>query len=254
MIGHRLTSQQSPRWLIDHGRSDEGLRTLAKLHAHGNVNDPWVVAEFAQIKEQIEFEHEHEAKSYIELFTNRASFRRVLLTSAIQASIQMTGVSAIQYYSVQIYAQAGIDGDSALKYQAINSIIAIIGQFLCILWIDKWGRRWVLIGGNLLNMLCFLIACIMLAVYPVGGKNSTSATSWGFIIVTWVYNFSFSAACGPLSWIIPAEVFDTRTRSKGVSIATMVSFAFNTMIGQVTPVSSFCFLLSTRYDYHFLPL
>ena len=52
--------------------------------------------------------------------------------------------------------------------------------------------------------------------------------------MTWLYNFSFSATCGPLSWIIPAEIFDTRTRSKGVSIATMTSFAFNTLIGQTT--------------------
>ena len=51
---------------------------------------------------------------------------------------------------------------------------------------------------------------------------------------TWLYNFSFSATCGPLSWIIPAEIFDARTRSKGVSIATMTSFAFNTLIGQIT--------------------
>ena len=34
-----------------------------------------------------------------------------------------------------------------------------------------------------------------------------------------------------------AEIFDTRTRSKGVSIACMVSFAFNTMIGQTTSVA-----------------
>lgn len=54
---------------------------------------------------------------------------------------------------------------------------------------------------------------------------------------TWCYNFSFSATCGPLSWIIPAEIFDTRTRAKGVSLATMTSFAFNTMIGQVTPIA-----------------
>jgi hypothetical protein len=37
--------------------------------------------------------------------------------------------------------------------------------------------------------------------------------------------------------IIPAEIFDTHTRSKGVSIATMTSFAFNTMIGLVTNVA-----------------
>lgn len=37
--------------------------------------------------------------------------------------------------------------------------------------------------------------------------------------------------------IVPAEIFDTRTRSKGVSIGCMVSYAFNTMIGQVTPIA-----------------
>jgi hypothetical protein len=41
--------------------------------------------------------------------------------------------------------------------------------------------------------------------------------------MTWLYNSSFSATCGLLLWIIPAEISDTRTRAKGVSIATMTS-------------------------------
>lgn len=96
---------ESPRWLMDHGRSEDGLQTLARLHAHGDVNDPWVRAEYDQIQEAITFEHEHEAKSYVELFTSRSSFRRLFLCCALQASVQMTGVSAIQYYSVTIYGK-----------------------------------------------------------------------------------------------------------------------------------------------------
>jgi MFS family permease len=96
---------ESPRWLIDHGRSDEGLRTLAKLHAHGDIDNAWVRAEYEQIQEAITYEHEHEAKSYSELFQSRSSFRRLFLCCALQASIQMTGVSAIQYYSVTIYGK-----------------------------------------------------------------------------------------------------------------------------------------------------
>lgn len=170
----------------------------------------------------------------------------------------MTGVSAIQYYSPTIFAQIGIPGTDTLKYQGISSIIALIAQALCILFIDYTGRRWALIGGNLGNCVTFIIATILLAKYPPGASNNTAA-SWGFIVVTWAYNFSFSATCGPLSCeyrrvvdlsetgtglltnftigIVPAEIFDMRTRSKGVSIATMVSFAFNTMIGQVTPIA-----------------
>ncbi|KAF2424416.1 general substrate transporter [Tothia fuscella] len=228
-----LLFPESPRWLIDHGRPEDGLQTLANLHANGNKNDPWVLAEYAQIREALSFEHEHEAKSYKELFTNKSSFRRLFIAVALQASVQMTGVSAIQYYSVTIFEKIGISGSNALKYQAYNSIIALFGQFLCMLFIDRVGRRWPLILGNLGNMITFIIATILLAKFPPGANNNSQA-AWGFIAMTWLYNFSFSATCGPLSWIIPAEIFDTRTRAKGVSIATMVSFAFNTMIGQTT--------------------
>jgi hypothetical protein len=99
------------------------------------------------------------------LFTNRSSFRRLFIACALQASIQMTGVSAIQYYSVKIYGQIGISGSDALKYQAINNIIALVGEACCVLFVDKLGRRRPLIGGNLFNMVCFLVACILIGVF-----------------------------------------------------------------------------------------
>lgn len=149
----------------------------------------------------------------------------------------MTGVSVIQYYSVTIFKQIGISGNDTLKYQAISSIIALLAQFSCMMLIDKVGRRWSLIWGNLANCVCFIIASALLARFPPGTTHNAGA-SWAFIVVgCWLYNFTFSSTCGPLSWIIPAEIFDTRTRSKGVSIGCMVSFAFNTMVGQTTPVA-----------------
>lgn len=74
----------------------------------------------------------------------------------------MTGVSAVQYYSVDIFAQIGISADNALKYQAINSILALIAQAACMLTIDKFGRRPVLLSGNLVNSLLFVIITILL--------------------------------------------------------------------------------------------
>ncbi|KAK7182400.1 hypothetical protein DPSP01_002308 [Paraphaeosphaeria sporulosa] len=231
-----LLFPESPRWLIDQGKTEEGLRTLAKLHSHGNIDDAWVRAEFDQIQETITYEHEHEASSIGELFTDRSSFRRLFLACAIQASVQMTGVSAIQYYSPAIYKLMGIATNDTLKYQAISSILALIAQATCILFIDRFGRRWPLICGNLFNMVTFIIATVLLAKFPPGANDNKSA-AWAFIVITWLYNVSFSATNGPLSWIIPAEIFDTKTRAYGVMIATMTSFAFNTMIGQITPIA-----------------
>jgi MFS family permease len=101
-----LLFPESPRWLIQHGKPEEGLKNLAKLHAYGNENDPWVRAEYEQIQESIAYDQEHEAKSYKELFTSMPAFRRLLLCVALQASIQMTGVSAIQYYSTIIFVSS----------------------------------------------------------------------------------------------------------------------------------------------------
>jgi hypothetical protein len=224
---------ESPRWLLDKDRADEALQTLANLHANGNVDDAWVRAEFSQIQDEVAFENQHAAKTYSELFVNKSSFRRLLIAVAIQAAIQMTGVSAIQYYSVKIFEQIGIDATKTLQYQIYNSIIALFAQFCCMMLIDHLGRRWPLILGHLGNMVTFIIATALLANFPPESNKNPHA-AWGFIAMTWLFNFSFSATCGPLSWIIPAEIFDTRTRAKGVSIATMTSFAFNTFIGQTT--------------------
>lgn len=80
---------ESPRWLIDHDRHEQGLQTLAKLHANGDINNAYVQAEFEVIKAQINEEHQFAAKSYKELFANRANTRRIILACACQASTQM---------------------------------------------------------------------------------------------------------------------------------------------------------------------
>lgn len=156
LAGLILLFPESPRWLIDHGRLDEGLHTLARLHSGGDINDPWVQTEFDQIQTSIANEHEAEAKSYTELFTDPSCFRRLFLACSIQAAAQMTGVSAIQYFSTTIFKQIGIATNDTLKYQGISSILAIIAQFCCLLFIDKTGRRWPQIIGNLVNCVFFV--------------------------------------------------------------------------------------------------
>ncbi|RVD88243.1 uncharacterized protein DFL_002435 [Arthrobotrys flagrans] len=226
---------ESPRWLIDKGRTEKGLAVLAQLHANGDQTDAFVRAEFEAIQMSITVEHDNEAKKWSQLITNKLNFKRLFIAVSVQGSIQMTGVSFIQYYAPSIFKEIGISTSTTLLLQAINSIIALIAQFCCIMFIDRFGRRWVLILGNLVNMVAWIIVTALVAEY--GGRTDATGAHWAFIIMTWLYQFSFSFACGPLSWIIPAEIFNTATRSKGVAIATMTSFATNTLIGQVSPIA-----------------
>lgn len=211
------------------------MRTLAKLHAHGDIHDPYVLAEYNLIMTQISQEHSQKKIGYLDLFRGWPNLRRTILVMAVQASCQMTGVSAIQYFSPQIFAQIGISTGMALLFQAVNAIIAFLGTTVCILTIDKIGRRPLEIHGCLFLCVTFIINAAIIKVFPTDSSNT--GAHWAFVVLTWLFNFAFFWTSGPLSWAIPAELFGTGMRLKGVSWGAMTSFAFNTMIGQVTPIA-----------------
>ncbi|THW18794.1 general substrate transporter [Aureobasidium pullulans] len=229
-----LLFPESPRWLMDHHQHDKALHTLAKLHAAGDVTDTWVVAEYEQIKAAIQDEEENGASSLAELFKDKACFRRLVLVAALQAGCQMTGVSAIQYFAPDIYKQVGVDTSQALLYQGISYIWGIAGQISTVLFIDRIGRRWPLILGNLACASSFIVTAAVIARFPHVGPSTQHSLLWLFLVFGWIFQFAFSMTCGSLTWVIPSEIFDTKTRAYGVSIGCLVSFAFNTMIGQIT--------------------
>jgi MFS family permease len=96
LAGFIFVLPESPRWLCDHDRYEEGLATLARLHAHGDENDDYVQEEFLLIKAQIAEEHARKKVTYLDLFRTKANCRRTALTMFIQIACQMTGVSAVQ--------------------------------------------------------------------------------------------------------------------------------------------------------------
>ncbi|TKA81505.1 hypothetical protein B0A49_00557 [Cryomyces minteri] len=226
---------ESPRWLCDHDQPEQGLKNLAQLHSHGDVNDAYVVAEFNLIQAQIQAEHLQKSKTYLNLFKGWPELRRTIIVMMIQASCQMTGVSAIQYFSPQIFAQIGIPTGTTLLIQACNAIVAFLGTMGTILVIDSIGRRPLEIWGSIAMSITFIINAALITSFPASSSNN--GAHWAFIVMTLVFNGVFFLTSGPLSWAIPAELFGTALRIKGVSWGAMTSFAFNTMIGQVTPIA-----------------
>ena len=122
-----------------------------------------------------------------------------------------------------------------MLFQAVNAIIAFAGTSVCILTIDSVGRRPLEIYGCLFLCVTFVINAAIIKVFPTSSSNT--GAHWAFVVLTWLFNFVFFITSGPLSWAIPAELFGTAMRLKGVSWGAMTSFAFNTMIGQVTPIA-----------------
>lgn len=175
-----LVSHERRADLSFSGRDEEAKQTLAKLHNNGTVND-YVQFEYDDILTSIRQEHSA-ANPIKELFTKRSYFRPLLLGIILQFSVQMTGVSALQYYSSDIFKAAGFTSERALYFQAYNSIIALAAEVACIFTIDRVGRRWPLICANVFSGITFAIEFALIVVYPASSTNNHAHLA--FIMMT----------------------------------------------------------------------
>lgn len=141
----------------------------------------------------------------------------------------MLGVSAIQYFAPVIFAQLGISTGLSLLFNAVNAICAFFGVVTTIATVDHVGRRPLEIYGCAFLSITFIINAAIIKVFPA--SSPSTGAHWAFIVLTWLFNYVFNMTSGPLSWSVPAEMFGTAMRLKGVSLGAMTSFAFNTMIG-----------------------
>lgn len=176
---------ESPRWLVDHDQHEKALENLARLHAHGDKTDSYVVAEYKMIQDQVQEEHIQKRNAYKQLFTSTPNMRRVIIVTMIQAGCQMTGVSAIQYFSPQIFEQIGISTGRTLLFTAVNGIIGLAGTSLEMCLIDRIGRRPLEIWGSVVMSITFIVGAVLIAKYPASVANT--GAHWGFIITTWVW-------------------------------------------------------------------
>ncbi len=165
---------ESPRWLMSKGREEEALRSLAQLHARGDTSDVFVRAELAEIKTQLAIE-KGTASGWSEIFNSSQNIRKVAIGVILQFSVQITGVSAVQYYAPTIFGAFGYSDSKVFLIQSINSTLALVGEAACVLFIDKLGRRWPLITCNAIAGACFAVATALQARYPAGSPTSPRA-------------------------------------------------------------------------------
>lgn len=58
---------ESPRWLAQRDEHEKALQVLARLHADGNEDDPFIKSELAEIESKIQWEKQNPPPSYIQM-------------------------------------------------------------------------------------------------------------------------------------------------------------------------------------------
>jgi hypothetical protein len=85
---------ESPRWLAKKDRWEDAVGVLALVHAHGDVNSPFVAKEMAEIREVVEFERANSDVTYFELFKPKM-INRTHIGVFTQIWSQLTGMNVM---------------------------------------------------------------------------------------------------------------------------------------------------------------
>ncbi|KAL1918063.1 uncharacterized protein VTP21DRAFT_3329 [Calcarisporiella thermophila] len=245
----------SPRWLVDIGREDEALETLARIRADGE-RTPEVVEEFKEIVAEIRLEHAIAVRSYAELFKGTV-LRRTLLGLFVQSMQQWTGINGVLYYAPYIFASAGLNSNTTnLLATGVTGIVNVLATIPAILWLDDWGRRPVLISGAAIQGIAMFViggltaSQLQVAVDADGNKviTATAAASWSIVAFMFVFIAGFAYSWGAAGTVYPSEIFPIRVRAKAMSLTTGSNWLFNYVVATITPI----FLNASQSGIYFL--
>lgn len=244
MIGMFSTAILLVSVFMIHHREDEALQILADLHGNGNRNDELVVLEFEEIKEQVAFERTEGAKSIADLF-KPGILRRVVLGCSLQMWSQLSGMNVMMYYIIYVFEGAGLTGRRGnLIADSVQYVLNVVFTIPAIIYIDRWGRRPLLIiGSTLMGFFLCLVGGLQGRYGQWGTVNNSAvwvindhpAVTKAIIACSYLFVCSFATTLGPVSWTYPAEIFPMKVRAKAVSIATATNWLFNFALAFAVP-------------------
>ncbi|KAF7716871.1 MFS-type Sugar/inositol transporter [Penicillium ucsense] len=228
---------ESPRWLIEHDKEAAGRAVLTRLHLNANAsNQELVDRELHQIHESVLYEKQLAVRSWRQLLFSRQWRYRILLACGLQAMTQCSGVNVIQNYGPRLYKTLGMSTSTSLMIIGISGALAQLWNTIFMTFIDKVGRRKLLIP-SLLGMGAAMCVEATLAHYvDFGDANSNQDALRAAIAMFFVFSLFFTAL-GMISWIYQSEIFPTAIRARGSAIATATNWSSNLIFAQCTPIA-----------------
>jgi len=236
---------RSPRWLAKVGRTEQAIKTLADIQAHGNIDDPLVVAEWEEIWTVLAAERE--ASPGWRKFIYKGMWKRTVAGMSVQAWQQLSGANVMTYYVVYVFQMAGLTGNVGLISSGVQYALFIIFTSIVFFFIDKTGRRPLLIYGAIAMGICQMVVGGVLGTYgktvPAGSIAGnfniviqvTGPPAHAVIAFSYLLVICYSLTLAPVAWVYAAEVWSLETRATGMALAAVANWLFNFAIGLFIP-------------------
>ncbi|KAJ5273089.1 hypothetical protein N7478_008214 [Penicillium angulare] len=171
----------------------EAMYVLERLRGSGNERA--IRLEMSEIEAMVELEAESEA--------NITYFQMLFGTGQGDLHIARP-----------IFKIAGFDSQKTMWISGLNNIFYACATLICVVTLDRIGRRWTLWWGAAGQVAAMFLAGGMAR----GGiANPDNQAPWGIAATSMVYlyTFVFGATWLTVPWLYPAEIFPLKVRAKG---------------------------------------
>jgi MFS transporter, SP family, arabinose:H+ symporter len=207
---------ESPRWLMKMGRRKDAAEVLEKLSGAAAA-----IRESAEIEDSLASEEGHVS----ELFT---TFRRPLLLGVMLAGLsQLSGITPLFSFLPQIFRTAGTATGDAFFQSVLVSLVNLLFTLFALWLVDRAGRKTLIVAGTCLQCLSFALVGWL---YHVHGSGLAIL----IFVMTFVAGHAFGN--GVACWVIVSEIYPTKVRGRGMSIATTALWLVGYLGNQLFPM------------------
>ncbi|MCP6760194.1 MAG: sugar porter family MFS transporter [Fischerella sp. CENA71] len=237
-----LTIPESPRYLVAKGREPEAVNVLNKILG-GNV-----LAKIEEIRQTVLTERQPQFSDL--LGRNGGLLPIVWIGIGLSVLQQFVGINVIFYYSSVLWRAVGFSEKNSLTITVITGAVNIITTLIAIAFVDKFGRKPLLILGSIgMTLTLGTMAFIFGHAQLDAAGNPTLSGNAGIIalIAANLYVFCFGFSWGPVVWVLLGEMFNNRIRAAALSIAAAMQWVANFIVSTTFPPILQYFGLGTAY-------
>ncbi|MEL7039670.1 MAG: sugar porter family MFS transporter, partial [Cyanobacteria bacterium J06592_8] len=225
-----LKIPESPRYLVAQGRYDEAARVLEQVEG-GNVR-----AKIGEIRKTIQGETKAKLS---DLMSRRGGLLPIVwIGMGLSIFQQFVGINVIFYYSSVLWRAVGFGESQSLLITVITGVTNIITTLIAIAFVDKFGRKPLLLLGSIGMVLTLGTMAVLFGNAPLDASGQPTLTGSAGVIALLaanLYVFCFGFSWGPIVWVMLGEMFNNRIRGIALAVAASVQWIANFVVSATFP-------------------